>query len=206
MIETLNLNKIFTIGHSRHSSDVFIKLLKLNQIDMIADVRSSPYSKFVSQFNKDVLAMSLDNAGINYVFLGRELGARREEESCYIGGKAQYSYIKKLPLFREGLNHLLYEAKENQIALMCSESDPLECHRTILISRELRELRSGIKILHILEDGKTESHADAENRLVKIRNIQPDLFSDTNSLARLVNTAYDLQANRIAYQKTINEL
>lgn len=195
------MNKLYTIGHSDHAMEDFVGLLDRYGVSAVADVRSSPYSRFVPQFNKEFLQKALDEANMQYVFLGRELGARRSESSCYDGDQARYARIKKLPLFRQGLDRLIRGLDQNVIALMCSEADPVTCHRTILISRELRHTRPEIEIVHILGDGTTETQAAVEERLVKQFNLEPELFGDLSSSSGLIEKAYDKQAERIAYRK-----
>lgn len=196
------MREIFTIGHSNHTMEHFVGLLAAHRISAIADVRSSPYSEYAPQFNGEALQETLPDAGIEYVFLGRELGARRAEEICYVDGQAKYGLIKKLPLFRRGLECVFEGIEQYIVSLMCSEADPLACHRTILVCHELRILRPGIKIIHILEDGSLESQEEAEERLIRLHKLQPELFGDLSSASGLVEKAYALQAERIAYKKT----
>jgi len=194
-------NILFSIGHSTHTIDKFTCLLKRFGIEVIADVRSSPYSKYAPQFNKDVLENVLRNASIEYMFLGRELGARRSEEDCYIEGQAKYEVIAHSPIFRAGLERLLEAIKTYRVALMCSEGDPIVCHRTILVCREIIKLSPDLKITHILGDGTTETHEHLQERLVKLHKLQPELFGDLTSQSGLIEKAFDLQAERIAYGK-----
>ena len=141
---------LFTIGHSNHTEEHFTGLLADNTISAIADVRSQPYSQYTPHFNREVLENTLRELDIQYVFLGRELGARRHEESCYVDGKADYTRIAQLPLFRTGLERLFQGIERYRVAVMCSESDPITCHRTILICREIKKLHPDLPIVHIL--------------------------------------------------------
>lgn len=192
------MKDLFTIGHSNHSLEHFLELLRMQSISAICDVRSSPYSKYSPQFNKDVLVNALPNADIRYVFLGREIGARRSEESCYVGGRARYDLIAGLPLFRKGLEQVIQGIETHRVALMCSEADPLTCHRTILLCRELMKMQPDLRITHILGDGTVETHEDAQERLIKLHKLQPELFGELTSTSGLVNRAFDLQAERLA--------
>ncbi len=176
----------------------FLELLRMQSISAICDVRSSPYSKYSPQFNKDVLVNALPNADIRYVFLGREIGARRSEESCYVGGRARYDLIAGLPLFRKGLEQVIQGIETHRVSLMCSEADPLTCHRTILLCRELMKMQPDLRITHILGDGTVETHEDAQERLIKLHKLQPELFGELTSTPGLVNRAFDLQAERLA--------
>lgn len=176
-----------------------------HQVSAIADVRSSPYSKYSPQFNKDALESALRNANIDYEFLGTELGAHRSEVGCYIDGRANYDQIAQLPVFRRGLEQVLQRIEQYRIALMCSESDPITCHRTILVCRELKRIRPDLQITHILGDGTEERQELSEKRLVKLHKLQPELFGDLTSMSGLVEKAYDLQAKKIEYKELLGE-
>src|SRR5687767_4120005 len=131
---------LFTIGHSSHELDHFVDLLKRHNVSTVCDVRSKPYSRRNPQFNSGELRNFLFGNGISYVFLGRELGARSEDPSCYVEGKVEYERLAKTELFRTGLQWVREHSSESRLVLMCAERDPLECHRTILISRSLTAL------------------------------------------------------------------
>ncbi|MEK7795403.1 MAG: DUF488 domain-containing protein [Candidatus Hydrogenedentota bacterium] len=193
---------LLTIGHSNHPLAEFLRLLSEHRVSLIADVRSSPYSKYLPHFSKDALEGALRDAEVDYLFLGRELGARRAEEICYVDGQARYDRIARLPLFRRGLDNVFEGIEHRNVALMCSEADPLECHRTILVCRELRKLRPELAITHILSDGAEEPHETSEERLVQLHDLQFELFGDLTSAAALVEKAYDLQSEAIAYTKS----
>ena len=163
-------------------------------------MRSQPYSQYTPHFNKGVLENILREADIQYVFLGRELGARRQEESCYVNGRAKYERIAQLPLFHTGLERLFQGIERYRVAIMCSEADPITCHRTILICREIKKLRPGLPITHILGDGNTETHEESLERLVAFHKLQPELFGDLTSASGLIEKAYQLQAAKLEYQ------
>jgi uncharacterized protein (DUF488 family) len=195
------MREMFTIGHSSHTIEHFIGLLATHNISAIADVRSSPYSEYSPQFNREVLQQKLRDADIVYAFLGRELGARRTEDDCYVNDQAVYSAVRGLPAFRDGLTHVIEGLEQYLVALMCAEADPLACHRTILICRELKVLHPDIEIKHILGDGGLESHEEAEQRLVRLHKLHPELFGELTSMSGLIQRAYDMQAERIAYRR-----
>ncbi len=189
-------NPLFTVGHSNHECAQFLDLLARHQITAVADVRSQPYSQYTPQFNRETLEAALGHRHIKYVFMGKELGARREERECYVAGKARYDLIKKLPAFVQGLERLERGRITQRIAMMCSEKDPLTCHRTILICRQLRGA-PGMVIQHILEEGTLESQAAAETRLLALLGLpEGDLFHDR---AELIERAYDQQGEAIAF-------
>ncbi|MEG4800421.1 DUF488 domain-containing protein [Microcoleus sp. ARI1-B5] len=157
--------ELFTIGHSNHSIEAFLLLLKQHGITAVADVRSHPFSGYLPHFNKSEIAASLSAVGIQYVFLGQELGARPEDLSCYDNsGKALYDRIAATPLFAAGIQRLLKGAANYKISLMCAEKDPLTCHRTILVCHQVKEFN--LPIHHILSDGTLEAHPDLEARLL----------------------------------------
>ena len=199
------MKEMFTIGHSNHTIEHFIGLLTTHHISAVADVRSSPYSEYSPQFNREAIQQKLRDAHIEYIFLGRELGARRTEEDCYVNGQAAYGAVRSLPAFRSGLNRILEGIEQYIVSLMCAEADPLACHRTILICPELKMLCLDMKITHILGDGSLESHEEAERRLIRLHRLQPELFGELTSLSGLIERAYDMQAERIAYKKMTAE-
>src|ERR1017187_1227259 len=158
------LANVFTIGHSTHPQEHLIALLKQHDITAVCDVRSQPYSRMNPQFNREELEKALLTRGITYRFLGKELGARSDDPSCYQGGKVKYDRLAETDLFKRGLKRIIRGLKENfRITLMCAEKEPLECHRAILIARYLTSL--GINVLHIHADGQLETHEDALSRL-----------------------------------------
>lgn len=183
---------IYTVGHSNHPIEAFLALLQRHDITALADVRSTPYSRFNPQFRREALAASLTRIGIEYVFLGEELGARSKDRACYEDGRVSYRKLAATELFRQGIERLLKIAKSHKVAIMCAEKDPLDCHRTILVAREL--VRRGTPIAHILATGEIESHADAMARLRERLNVDAnDLFGDADE------QAYELRARQIAY-------
>ncbi len=186
---------IYTIGHSNHPIGQFIGLLRRHGIEALADVRSTPFSRFNPQFNRDRLAAELRSAGIHYVFLGTELGARSKDPDCYEGGRVSYAKLARTEAFRRGLQRLQSGSGEHRIALMCAEREPLDCHRTILIARELD--RAGIPMMHILADGSLQTQAQVMERLVAHLQLgDADLFA---SAAQRLEAAYELQGRKMAF-------
>lgn len=186
---------IYTVGHSTQSIEQFVQLLLMHKITAIADVRSAPYSRYNPQFNREELSQSLKLQDIQYVFLGKELGARSDEDCCYVDGRVNYSILAKTKLFQHGIERVVEGVKSHKIALMCAEKDPLDCHRTILVSREL--INHGYSVAHILSDGLIELHEDAMLRLVERLGLsEVDLF---RSVSLTIEDAYETQGRRIAY-------
>lgn len=179
----------------------FVALLFSHGVDVVADVRSSPYSRFSPQFNRELLRDYLKQSRIGYVFLGRELGGRANNPSCYEGRQVVYSRVAQSAAFSAGIERVLHGCESHRIALMCSEHDPLACHRTILVGAEL--VRRGIRVGHILEDGSLEDHEDSMNRLLDQLGLPAaDLFRNRDEL---VNEALERQGKRIAYVEPENE-
>lgn len=186
---------VLTIGHSNHSIEAFVALLKQHGITALADVRSAPYSRYNAHFNKDALEKALKAEGIKYVFLGRELGARSDDRSCYERGRVRYPLLARTDLFRQGIERVVSGSKDFRIALMCAEKEPLECHRTLLVSRALDEM--GVPIQHILADGRLEAHRDAMMRLLDMVGLpREDLFRSTEEL---LAEALERQEEKVAY-------
>lgn len=172
--------QIFTIGHSNHSIDKFLTLLKQHGVTTIVDVRSSPFSRYSPHFNQASLKSSLSHENISYVFLGEQLGARPKNLECYVEGKARYELIAATEAFSTGLERIFKGAENYQIALMCAEQDPITCHRAILVCKHLKN--AGIGIVHILKNGDLETHERLEYRLLKLHNLSDQLPSSSISL------------------------
>ena len=186
---------LYTLGHSNHPLEHFLGLLQRHQVTALGDVRSTPYSRFNPQFRRDTLATALGKNGIEYVFLGEELGARSKDRSCYeADGRVSYDKLAASELFRKGIERLLEMANAQRVAIMCAEKDPLDCHRTILVTREL--VKQGVSVMHILATGELESHAEAMARLQRKLKIKDaaDLFDRD-----LDEEAYELRGRQIAY-------
>src|SRR5579859_1681778 len=186
---------VYTIGHSNGTAERLLELLRQHEITAVVDVRSQPYSRFNPQFNREDVASFLKKSGLEYVFLGRELGARSDDPSCYRDGRAQYALIARTPLFAGGIQRLLVGMERFRVALMCAEKEPLACHRTILIARHLHEQR--VEVRHILEDGRLEIHESLLLRLLAEHGMQEQNLFRTKD--ELVTIAYDRQAEQIEY-------
>lgn len=187
--------KLFTIGHSTHTTEKFIELLSIHAISAVCDVRSNPYSKFNPHFNRETIKEKLKAHQISYLYLGKELGPRSDNSANYIHGRVQYNLIATTELFQQGLKRLRNGLKTHRVALMCAEKDPIMCHRTILICRNLRS--DEIEINHILENGGLENNKDSERRLMKILKIPEATLFDKPE--ELIERAYDIQGEKIAH-------
>ena len=186
---------LFTIGHSNHTLEKFIGLLKQHNITAIADVRSIPFSRFNPHFNREALEASLRRENISYVHMGQQLGARRDEPECFVGKQANYELVAQLPNFRAGIARLLAGSQQQRIALMCAEKDPITCHRTVLITRAFRH--GAITVSHILDSGQLESAAAAEERMMDATHTpRSDLFQSKEDL---INAAYTKLGKELAW-------
>ena len=188
---------VFTIGHSNHSLEAFLALLRRHDVEEVIDVRSSPYSRYSPHFNHDVLNAALGKAGIEYVFLGGELGGRPADRSFYdADGRVLYDRLADGDSFPDGIRRVMRHADERRAALMCSEKEPLDCHRTLLVARTLAEF--GVAVEHILADGELEDHDDTMGRLMAIFKLPPngDLF---RSRDEVIVDALERQAKKVAY-------
>ena len=133
--------RIWTIGHSNRSVEVFLELLREHSIQVLADIRSFPTSK-VEHFKREEMERWLPENGIEYVWLGRELGGYR---------KGGYKRHMRTKLFQEGVKKVLEIAKEKRTCIMCMEKNPKYCHRRFL-SAYLE--RKGVEVIHIIEKGQ----------------------------------------------------
>ena len=188
---------VFTIGHSNHAPAAFSALLVRHGVDAVADVRSAPYSRYTPHFNHDALSALLDDLGIAYDFLGGELGGRPADRSCYdAAGRVRYDRVAATDAFDDGIRRIIHNADDRRIALLCSEKEPLECHRTLLIARNLAA--RGVVVEHILADGALESQDAAMSRLVDLHKLpqQGDLFRSRDDI---IAAALERQAQKFAY-------
>ncbi len=163
----MNSTTIYSIGHGNKEIQSFISELKAYDIQFLLDIRSKPYSKWNPQFNQAQLENELDRHNIKYVFVGDTLGGLPSDRSCYdYNGKVVYDLIKEKDFFKEGLNRLItaHEKKVN-LAIMCSETKPEECHRSKLIGQEL--LKENISVNHIVSNTRIKSQQTVMNELTK---------------------------------------
>lgn len=119
----MKTNPLYTIGYAPHSLETFRAILQKHNISAIADVRSSPYSQFKPEFNREGLKRVLMDNGIGYVFLGDLCGARAEDPGCYIEGKVDFALLAMTERFKAGIERIVRGIKAHRIALMCAEKD-----------------------------------------------------------------------------------
>ena len=188
--------RVLTVGHSNHPLETFVSLLRQHGVTTLADVRSAPYSRFNPQFNRKALDAALQAHGIAYLFLGHALGGRPEDRSCYENGRVRYDRLAQTPLYREGIDRVIETAEVERLALMCTEREPLDCHRTLLVGRSLAE--RNVAVAHILANGTLEPHDDTMDRLLDSAGLpRGDLL---HSRDELIEEAVALKEGRIAYK------
>lgn len=141
------MRPLYTIGHSRHSMEQFVELLRRHGVARVVDVRSFPSSRMAPQFNRPQLEAALGAAGIAYEWRGAELGGR---------GREAYDVIRRKPGFQQAVRELIVGSQEQPTAMMCAEEDPFTCHRRILITRSLLEDFSFLAVEHIRKDGQAQ--------------------------------------------------
>jgi uncharacterized protein (DUF488 family) len=186
---------ILTIGHSSHSQERFMALLRDAGVTAIADVRTAPYSRRHPQFNREALRAALQSEGIAYVYLGRELGGRPSAPEFYSEGVADYEKMARAAEFGAGLDRVIEGARTYRVALMCSEREPLQCHRCLLVSRALTQ--RGVRVSHLLDDGGVATQAEIEDKLLEIASRDSaDLFA---SRPERLAAAYREYARKVAF-------
>jgi uncharacterized protein (DUF488 family) len=169
-------NPVFTIGHSNHSAERFFGLLKGYGIEVVVDTRSHPYSRHAPRFNASVLEAALARDGVGYLFLGGELGGRPEGEEFYDGnGRVDYTLLGCSRPFLDGISRLEKEIRARTIVLLCSEENPIRCHRRLLVGRALEEL--GFTLRHIRGDGSIQIEDETNGG-------QPVLFPESEARPR----------------------
>lgn len=174
------MSSVFTVGHSNHSFEEFLHLLRTQNVEVVVDTRSAPYSRYASQFDHDNLPRELTQSGIKYLFLGSELGGRPKNPAYYDArGHVLYSRITADTAFVRGIARLERGIAKFRVALMCGEEDPSHCHRRLLLGRVLAE--RGHDLLHIRGDGRVETDAQVAALSGKsLVNEQPALFAELN--------------------------
>ena len=173
------MKPIKTIGHSNHPIERFVDLLKAGGVETLVDVRSTPYSRRFPQFGREKLTTTLAGSGIDYLFAGAALGGK---------SSASYDTSAARPEFRDALSDLIARADTRTLCLMCAEKEPLDCHRTVLVSRRLTE--RGVMLEHLLADGRTVPHSVIEETLLaKVGG--PDLFSVGDGRASRLARAWE---------------
>lgn len=145
---------VFTIGHSRHTADHFVALLRAHAIKRLVDVRSQPASKWAPHFGRAALAQLLTAHAVDYVFMGDALGGRPKGEFYREDGSVDYARRAAATDFVIGIRQLVALARDRRTTILCAEEDPARCHRRLLVTPAL--LRAGARVVHARGDGSLE--------------------------------------------------
>ena len=193
--------EVLTIGHSTLPYERFLTLLRQASVTAIADVRTAPFSRHFPHFNRDSLRNELRLNDVAYVFLGDELGGRPKGERFFCNGVADYEKMAETDTFARGLDRVIDGAKKYRIAMMCSEHDPLDCHRCLLVGRALQE--RGLTVRHILGGGEIVDQRQVEDKLMEISGKSDiDFFEPP---AKRLAAAYRDRAMKVAFsERTYN--
>ncbi len=198
--------RLVSVGHSNHDWRAFVALLRGAGVEAVADVRSSPYSGRHSHFNREQLANRLRAEGIAYFFLGDLLGGRPEQPSLYdADGRVNYERVRRAEAFQRGLEQLTHARNGNTVAFLCSEEDPLDCHRGLMIAPALCE--HGFSPQHLRKDGSLETNEEMERRLLRETGVGAGLIDGLFAMtltreerSSLLAEAYRCMALRKAYR------
>lgn len=157
---------IYTIGHSNYSMERFVEMLRKYKIDVVVDIRGTPYSKYNTQYNKEALSNSLKELGYIYIYMGREFAAQRDNKIIYTWeGYSDFEKVIYEPSFIEGIERLKKGlAKGYKIVLLGAKQDPVNCHRFALVGRELH--KRGLNVKHIEDDLSISSQLELEERML----------------------------------------
>ncbi len=158
--------EIFTIGYGLRSVPQFFEVLRERGVTHLIDVRTTPYSRYTPDFNREALIRTVDDWGIRYVHMGETLGGRPNSPTCYDDeGRVVYALVEQTSFFRRGIGQLgLAIRHENRVVcLMCSEGKPQDCHRTKLIGKFLWE--RGVSVKHITETNEVVDQPTAFSRI-----------------------------------------
>lgn len=189
------MTEILSIGHSTLDYPSFALRLKVEGVTAVADVRTVPYSRHQPHFSRNELKGALALDAIGYVFLGRELGGRPDRLDLYTDGVADYEKMARTSAFASGLERLEKGARIYRIAMMCSERNPLDCHRCLLVGRALKE--HGHYVRHLLPEGRSLDQDKIEAQLLAMAGrAEEDMFASQQD--RLAE-AYRLRARKVAF-------
>ena len=193
---------IYTVGHSTHQLDYFLELLKEYGVTCLIDVRSVAASSYNPQYNKEPLTNFLKRNGIQYLHFAEEFGARHNDPDLLDDeGKVDFEKVRKSWAFKNGVERIWQGLDKGfTISLMCSESEPFDCHRFSMVSIALD--KDGFDVKHIMKDKTLKTNADLENQLLKKYDKKlpkPDMFNPNVTLDDQLKEAYRLRNKEIAF-------
>ena len=203
-------NVLMSIGHSQHQVEYFVYLLKTHEVNYVIDVRSTPYSQFAPDYNRENIKNILKDNAIEYAFMGAFFGARPKDSSLYLpDGYLNFRKVEDSLKFKKGFNNVVKGVDRGyRIAFMCTEKDPIECHRAILVTYAF--YKAGYSIEHIMPDNTVQTQQDINKRLLDMyypeRN-QLSLFESENlSAEQYLVEAYKKQNQKIGYHLEKNSI
>lgn len=186
------MKELFSIGYQGYPGvDFFINDLKYFGVKMLVDVRSVPYSKYYSDWNKEMLERRLQIEGIQYLNMKNEFGARQTNPKYFRNGRMDFELFSESVQFMKGIEFV--ENIDKTICLMCMEKLPSMCHRSILVGRAFRE--RGCSVKHIISGRKVVNQFDIELKLVKT------YFGIVDMNTNFISAAYELRNNEIGWKK-----
>ena len=198
-MEAPKANPIHTVGHSNLSAESLVEMLKRRGITQVIDVRSTPYSRYVPHFNRDNIRATLERNSTSYTHMGDALGGRPQDDRLYDrDGRANYELMAQEKTFQDAIGQVEQMAEDGHTLLMCTEADPLRCHRTLLVSQELTS--RGANIIHLMRDDQQESHEETMEKLLAVWKL---LRNGNAEMTRrqIIEEAVRNQAAEVAYRR-----
>ena len=198
--------EIYTLGHSNYPFDKFIEILKKYDINCVVDIRSTPYSKYNTQYNKEFLHETLKNLGYTYIYMADEFGENRKTKVSYNDeGYADFDKVILEDEFKRGIERLKVGcAKNYKIVLLGAMQEPIRCHRAILLGKEL--IKAGFDVKHIMHEGDLKVQSELEEQLLeKYFEYRNQLTIDSllgNAISRedMIKEGYKLANKEIGYR------
>ncbi|WP_339857211.1 DUF488 domain-containing protein [Pseudohongiella acticola] len=190
---------MFTIGYATKPIDRYIEQLLYHGVNVVADVRSVPYSKVFHDYHQEALRQHLQQVGLRYVYLGEELGPRSKDRAHYDdSSQVQFDRLMASTLYQSGVQRLFDGVDKGfSIAMTCACKDPAICHRSLLIGWSLKH-QYNVELQHITHDGSLETQSALEQRLMTMTGTVPDLLAGDEAALQL---AYQQQCQACAYRR-----